>query len=185
MFCVSACLRGAIKVSVTWSASVPRAQFLNPICDSPRPVSISLFWISQLLLSVNGYNDFSMTEWIKLPCCHSKSFQLHSEVSEYKQGTGMPYSITCLWECITVLLYIMLKVFLKGTYDLPSTALYELKNVCLCIYCSDKQAPSSYSWPRHWLRTGGARWLPTASQGWIKRGEQISLLCTKYACVWQ
>lgn len=78
--------------------------------------------------------------------------------------------------------YIMLKGFLKGTYDLPSTALHELKNVCLCIYCGDKQAPSSYSWPRHGLRTGGARWLPTASQGWVKCGEQNSLLCTKIVC---
>lgn len=43
VFCASACLRGAIKVSVTWSQGLPRAQFLNPICDSPRPISISLF----------------------------------------------------------------------------------------------------------------------------------------------
>lgn len=33
-----------------------------------------------------------MTEWIELRCCHSKSFQLHSEVREYIQGANMAHS---------------------------------------------------------------------------------------------
>lgn len=61
---------------------------LNPICDSVGPIAIShcctvaLVFILQLLLSVNGHNDFNMTEWLKLHYCQSKSFQLRTEVSE-------------------------------------------------------------------------------------------------------